>query len=104
MDKQNALSYLKGILIGGIVGAATAMLLVPQSGPETRSQMREQAAQLRQKAEASYAEMQSQMDKTMSQLRASVDDMKVKVDKAVSQSRARLAKEVQDVGEQIAPE
>jgi gas vesicle protein len=104
MDKQIALSYLKGIFIGGVVGAAAAVLLVPQSGPETRSQMRDQAVQLRKQAEASYADMQAQLDKTMSQLRDSVDEMRVKVDNAVSQSRTRLAEEVKDVGGQIAPE
>jgi gas vesicle protein len=102
MDKQNALSYLKGILIGGIVGATAALLLMPQSGPETRSQIGEQATQLRHKAEESYSDMQAQVDKAMSQLRSSVDEMRVKVDKAVSQGRTQLAKEVQDVGKQIA--
>jgi len=42
-----AKSVLMGMLIGGAIGAATMWLLAPQSGEETRSQIRDKALELR---------------------------------------------------------
>ena len=33
-------AFLAGFIIGGLVGAATAMILAPKSGPELRAQLR----------------------------------------------------------------
>ena len=39
-DNSNDLgAFLAGFVIGGLVGAATALILAPQSGEETRSQL-----------------------------------------------------------------
>ena len=39
-DNSNDLgAFLAGFVIGGLVGAATALILAPQSGEETRSQI-----------------------------------------------------------------
>jgi gas vesicle protein len=39
-DNSNDLgAFLAGFVIGGLVGAATALILTPQSGEETRSQI-----------------------------------------------------------------
>ncbi|MCA9965868.1 MAG: YtxH domain-containing protein [Anaerolineales bacterium] len=41
-------AFLAGFVIGGLVGAATAIILAPQSGSETRSQLMNQSQDLRQ--------------------------------------------------------
>lgn len=43
--------FLVGTVIGGVVGAATALLLAPKSGKEFRSDLNEQAAYIRLKTE-----------------------------------------------------
>ena len=40
-------AFLAGFVIGGLVGAATALILAPQSGPETRSQIAHRSNELR---------------------------------------------------------
>lgn len=40
-------SFLAGFVIGGLVGAATALILAPQSGEETRSQIAGKSQELR---------------------------------------------------------
>ena len=42
-DRDNFGSFFSGFLIGGIAGAIAAFLLAPQSGEETRKQIREKA-------------------------------------------------------------
>jgi gas vesicle protein len=41
-------AFLAGFVIGGLVGAATAIILAPQSGSETRSQLSGHSHELRQ--------------------------------------------------------
>jgi gas vesicle protein len=44
---NNALGVLAGILIGGLAGAVTMLLLAPQSGKDTRKQIQEKSIELR---------------------------------------------------------
>jgi len=45
--KNNVGEVLAGVLIGGLVGAVTMLLLAPQSGEETRMQIQEKGIELR---------------------------------------------------------
>ena len=40
-------AFLAGFIIGGLVGAAVALILAPQSGEETRTQFTERSAEWR---------------------------------------------------------
>jgi len=44
---NNILDVLIGLLIGGLVGAVTMLLLAPQSGKDTRMQIQEKGIELR---------------------------------------------------------
>ena len=41
-------AFLAGFVIGGLVGAAAALILAPQSGEETRHQIADRGRELRQ--------------------------------------------------------
>lgn len=43
-------SFLAGFVIGGLVGAATALILAPQSGQDTRSQIAGKSQELREQS------------------------------------------------------
>jgi gas vesicle protein len=43
-------SFLTGFIVGGLVGAAVALMLAPQSGEETRAQIRQRSIELRDQA------------------------------------------------------
>ena len=45
--KSNFFSVLVGMLIGSLAGAVTMLLLAPQSGEDTRSQIQEKGIELR---------------------------------------------------------
>jgi gas vesicle protein len=65
------LSLLAGVGIGALVGAATALLLAPQSGEQTRSQIRGTA------------------DDVLDKLRDTVEELRGKVDEMVTSLKAR---------------
>jgi gas vesicle protein len=43
-------NFLIGFVVGGLIGAAAALLLAPQSGEETRALIKEKSIELRDKA------------------------------------------------------
>jgi gas vesicle protein len=43
-------AFLSGVIIGGLIGAAAALLLAPQSGEETRAIIKERSIELKDKA------------------------------------------------------
>jgi gas vesicle protein len=47
--RNNAGSVLVGLFLGGLAGVVTALLLAPQSGEETRRQIREKGIELRER-------------------------------------------------------
>lgn len=50
MSNSNNKDFLLGTIVGGIVGAVTAMLLTPKSGRELRSDLNEQATVVKDKS------------------------------------------------------
>jgi gas vesicle protein len=51
MAKDNGGGFFSGFLLGGILGAALALLFAPQPGSETQQMLREKGIELRDKVE-----------------------------------------------------
>ena len=62
----NPLNVVIGMLIGGLAGAVTMLLLAPQSGKDTRNQIQQKSIELRDRT----SEI---VEDTMSQVRSSVN-------------------------------
>ena len=67
---NNISSVLAGVLIGGLVGAVTMLLLAPQSGKDTRMQIQERGIELRDQATG-------MMDDAMAQVRSKANKLTV---------------------------
>jgi gas vesicle protein len=65
---NNTLGVLVGMLIGGLAGAVTMLLLAPQSGKDTRKQLQEKSIELRNRT----TEM---VEDTMAQVRTKANDL-----------------------------
>lgn len=66
-------AFLAGFVIGGLVGAATALLLAPQSGEETRTIIREKGIELKDKASETTAEARAAAQKAFAEAQARAD-------------------------------
>jgi gas vesicle protein len=73
-SSDSVLSLLAGIGLGALVGAMAALLLAPQSGADTRHQIRETA------------------DDVVGKLRESVDELRVKVDDLVANAKQAISR------------
>jgi len=49
-QNKSSKSFIMGAIVGGIVGAVTALLLAPKSGKEMREDLNEQAAILKERS------------------------------------------------------
>ncbi len=63
---RRTLSFFVGALVGGLIGAITALLLAPSSGRELRAQISDRAqniaADVRQAANTKRIELQERLD------------------------------------------
>lgn len=51
MEDRGGINFILGVFVGAFVGASVAILLAPQSGAETRGQLKEGAEKVREKFE-----------------------------------------------------
>ncbi|MCA9969843.1 MAG: YtxH domain-containing protein [Anaerolineales bacterium] len=78
-------AFLAGFVIGGLVGAATALVLAPQSGQETRAQIGERSSSLRSAGEERWQQMRETAESSLSDTRTRVEEVGEQV-----QERARI--------------
>jgi gas vesicle protein len=81
------LSFLIGTLVGGVIGAVTALLFAPSSGEELRENIKTQAdtqyVKLQGEWEKGKQEMQTRIDKMSNDLQALSNRSKEIDEKAV---------------------
>lgn len=74
-DNSNDLgAFLAGFVIGGLVGAATALILAPQSGEETRSQIASKSSSLRDTGSERVQRYRDMAESALSDTRSRVQD------------------------------
>jgi gas vesicle protein len=67
---NKAISFLTGALLGGLVGAAIAILLAPSSGVELRGQIQERSIELRDEIKSVAQERRAELERELETLRA----------------------------------
>jgi gas vesicle protein len=77
---NTALGVLVGILVGGLAGAVTMLLLAPQSGQKTRKQIEDKGIELRDRAtelvEDTTSQIRSKANKLMTSGRKNFKELK----------------------------
>jgi len=86
VHSNNILGVLVGMLIGGLAGAVTMLLLAPQSGKDTRILLREKGIELRDRATG-------MVEDTMTQVRLNA--------KKITADGREKAKELLQKGEEL---
>jgi gas vesicle protein len=97
-DRNSGGEVLFGFVFGGLVGAVLALLFAPQSGEETRAQIKEAGIELqdravefsgemRKKAEELSVETQRQAEQLSQEFSKATEEWSDKVDKHVAKGK-----------------
>ena len=71
---DNKGDFLVGILVGGALGAALALLYAPQSGEETRDTLKKKSEDLKDTATTTYGRVKDQTSTIASQVKDSTSN------------------------------
>jgi gas vesicle protein len=78
-EMRAAMGFVAGIIVGGLAGAATALLLAPQSGKRTRSQIQHKSLELRDQASDKIDEAMDQAHAASQQISSNVQKQAKKI-------------------------
>jgi gas vesicle protein len=76
---QAGLGFLAGVLVGGLAAAGTMLLFAPQSGKQTRDQIRQKSLELRDQATETVEEALTQARAASRQISEGVQQQAEKI-------------------------
>lgn len=88
-------SVLLSFLLGGMVGAGLALLLAPQSGPETRKKIMDIAEDVKEKAGEYMSQAKDRVTSTVDKGKSFVEEKKSLIAAAFEAGKEAYEKEVQ---------
>ena len=98
-------AFMAGFVIGGLVGAATALILAPQSGEETRAQLATRSHELREAGVNQYETARVRVHDTSGQVqeqaRIVLDEGKNRLDRS-KRAAGEAQEEIAEVEEPVA--
>jgi gas vesicle protein len=99
-------NFLKGFLIGGVLGAFAGILFAPKSGKELRSDIDEIGSEVLKDAKEIYADASTKAKKIIEEAKYQAKELKQEADRHLSEARqkakeifARVEKKEAEVGE-----
>lgn len=87
-------SMLKGLLVGGLLGAGTVLLFAPQAGERTRAELQQGASELRDRTTETVKDTVAQVKSRANQLKS---DVQIKAEELQYQGKDLLAKQLDRV-------
>ncbi len=89
---SSAISFFAGFLFGGIIGAGIALLMAPQSGDETREQLKTRSIELKGRAEELASVAQDRVAEVQTRGKVVLSEGKEKLQAVVEEGKAAAAK------------
>jgi gas vesicle protein len=90
-DVKHPGRFIAGILLGGLAGAVTLLLVAPQSGKDTRKFIQTKAIELRDKSTATVENVSGQVSTKAGQIKTSVSNKAMEL---TQQGKEMLARQL----------
>ncbi len=90
-EKSVVVNFLAGLGLGALIGAATALLLAPKSGEETRQDIAGAADDLKKKANKVVHDLSESSEELVKKSRELLETTKVKVQSAIDAGKQAMA-------------
>lgn len=94
-------AFISGFVIGGLVGAAVALLLAPQSGEDTRTLIRDRSIEIRDQVEQSAAEARARAESLAAEAKTRAEELQQRGQVVLEEQKSRIEKAV-DAGKKAA--
>ncbi|MCL5104223.1 MAG: YtxH domain-containing protein [Armatimonadetes bacterium] len=98
-EKSVVLNFLAGLGLGALVGAATALLLAPKAGTETRQDIKNATEEFRAKANKVVHDLSESSEELVKKSKELLDATKAKVQSAVDAGKQAMACKKQEMEE-----
>jgi gas vesicle protein len=89
-NKTGSVDFLAGFLVGALVGAAAALLLAPQSGEDTRAQLRDKGVELGHRAEDLQVQAKDRAGEVQLKMKQAIDEGKTAATKKKEELLAQV--------------
>ena len=90
-NRGNFGSFATGLLIGGVVGATITLLNAPQSGEETREQIKTKGVELRNRADEEIERIRTQAEEMLTEIRTKADETQARITEQIEDLQTRVA-------------
>lgn len=94
MNFDRGFGFIGGLVLGGLVGAAVALLLAPYSGKETREQIRYEGIELQHRGQQYGQDRMQEAKNTLEQGQQGLSDVQARVGGAIQDQKDNLRKAV----------
>ncbi|SMO35966.1 Gas vesicle protein [Saccharicrinis carchari] len=81
---------LGGMIVGAMLGAASALLFAPQSGQETRKQLKEKLNELEKEMKETQEKMKAKGGELKDELKAKISTIEGKIEKLLEEYKRSL--------------
>jgi gas vesicle protein len=90
MNNDRGYSFIGGFVLGGIVGAAVALLMAPASGQDTRDQIRSEGIALKHRGEEFGNDRMQEAQQMVKQGQKGVSDAQTRLGSAIQDQKDNL--------------
>ena len=101
MSNDNGTDFLAGFLLGAVAGAAMALLFAPQSGVETRRQLKERGIELKDRAEEVSAQARERAEEITARGRIVLEERVAQLEEAVEEGKKAAEKTRKDLAAKL---
>jgi gas vesicle protein len=106
-NARNIWGFLAGLLVGGLAGAGAMLLLAPQSGKETRAQIRQKSIELRDQTvktvEDTVAQARGKAHQITDDVREQAGELEQRGQNMLDEQRGHLSKTLKGWGKAVQP-
>jgi gas vesicle protein len=101
INGHSVASILLGVGVGALIGVAAAILFAPQSGSETRQDLGELPAKVKERTDEMIAELKQNLDDLSAKSRELVDSTRARVDAAIQAGKEAAQEKKQELESQV---
>lgn len=94
-DNDDFGAFLSGFMIGGLIGAAAALLLAPQSGEETRVLIRDKGIELKDQVESTASDARARAEEMAQDARMRASDAQQRGQVVLEEQKSRIEEAIE---------